>query len=371
MSHGIQKPYDLLFSTKGAEWHGLATVVPFIDAETVKSLLFPIRCGEITVDLGNGRTVKMGNHKALVADLSDCRPDLLVRADESDENSPLIPGEFSLAPLHIPKKSYRPIENAEVWGSMETALRESGIDAEVSCVGTLEGCKKFFISVSLRGDEGFKVNGDDFLANLNFVTSHDGTLAVKAYDSTVRIVCMNTLRWSLEAAGEVGFNVYHTAGAETAMTNLGPLVAQVLSGRATFKNQMEYLATVECNGTMARQIALGYFAKTTGEKEVAKRSINAADEISTLFSRGKGNNGRTMYDLLNGATEYWTNGDGTGKKETLAGKAYKANFGTAADHKDAFANFLMSEESRTELAELGREAESIAAQAEKTLALQG
>jgi hypothetical protein len=79
----------------------------------------------------------------------------------------------------------------------------------------------------------------------------------------------------------------------------------------------------------------------TGNAELATRSRNAAEEIAMLFLRGQGNKGQTMYDLLNGATEYWSNGDGTGKKADSLTKAYKAQFGGAAEHKTAFANFLM------------------------------
>ncbi len=348
--HGIVKPIDIVLSTQSAEWHGLADVVPFIGAEEAAPLLFPIRTGNISVDLGDGGVVAMGNHKALVADLRACRSDLFGTENE-------------LVPLHIPKNSYRPIENGEVWAAMQTALAGCDIDATVSTVGTLEAAKKFFISVTLKGDEGFKVNNDEYLANLNFITSHDGTLAVKAYDSTVRIVCMNTLRASLEAAGEVDFTIYHTAGAETAMANFGPLVAEILAGRETFKTNLEYLASVACTGSEAREIALGYFVASTGAMELAKRSMNAADEIATLFSRGKGNDGKSLYDLLNGATEYWTNGDGTGKKASAREKVYKANFGGAADHKNAFANFLLNPEGVAKLREAGQQAESLAIQA--------
>lgn len=336
MSHGIIKPIDKVFSTKGAEWHGLADVVPTIDDATVSPLMFSILTGAISVAL-DGKVVPMGNHKALVADYR-------FRAD-------LVGTENELVPLHIPKASYQPIENRALWNEMKTALRDVG--AEVSCVGTLEAGKKFFISAILNDGGEFTVNNDRFHANLNFITSHDGTLAVQAYDSTVRIVCMNTLRWSLNAAGEVGFKVYHSSGASLAMSNLGELVSAVLSGRAEFRNTMEYLASVACDAPRAELIALGYFAKQTGSDTLATRSKNAAEEIVSLFQTGAGNSGKSLYDLLNGATEYWTGGSGTGKKKAADEKIYAANYGAASDHKSAFANFLSSPSAIEELIEAG------------------
>jgi hypothetical protein len=55
-------------------------------------------------------------------------------------------------------------------------------------------------------------------------------------------------------------------------------------------------------------MAAGYFAMTTDAKEnkLSTRSYNAAREIARLAVSGIGNTGRSLYDLVNGATEYWT-----------------------------------------------------------------
>lgn len=323
--HGIEKPIDKVISTRNPEWHGLADVVSTIGDTEIAPLCFDIREGAVVVDLA-GRQVKMGNHKALVADFRACRPDLVGTEDE-------------LTPLHIPKNSYRAITNGEMWEALKKAL--NGIGADVTCAGTLQAGKKFFMSVELLGESEATINGDKFLSNLNFVTSHDGTTAAQAYDSNVRIVCMNTLRASLESAGEVGFKVYHTGNADVAVQNMGELVNAVLAGRANFRTSLEYLASVPMDARAAQEIALGYLLRLSDKDEASTRALNAAEEISNLFSRGKGNRGVTAYDLLNGATEYWTHGDGTGKKAGAGEKAFKAGFGTAADHKNAFFNLLM------------------------------
>jgi len=355
--HGIIKPIDKVFSIVSPEWHGLADVVPSLDRETIKSLLFPIVTGTIAVTL-DGIAVIMGNHKALVADMRSRVEDFAGTEWEA-----------GLVPLHIPKQSYRPIENGELWDAMVKALH--GVDATVSCVGTLEAGKKFFISADLNGHNELKgPRADKFLCNLNFITSHDGTLGVQAYDSTVRIVCMNTLRWSLNAAGEVGFKVYHTQKADVAMANLGNLVNQVLIGRAAFTDAMGYLDSVACDAETARLVALGYLTSLNADKgKLSTRTRNAADEIALLFARGQGNRGATLYDLLNGATEYWTSGSGTGKTGDAASKAYRGQFGTAADHKNDFCNLLMGgADAIAKAKEAGKKADSLVIHADTAIA---
>lgn len=337
--HGIELPYDKLISTVSKEWHGLADVVPFIDSTVAAPLLFPIREGTITIDI-DGRKVAMGNHKALVADLRG-------RTDLAEEDW--------FKGLHIPKNSYSIIDNRALWDVASKAIE--GIGAKITCIGTLRGCKTFFISIQLAEDGGqFHVNGDTYQANLNLVTSHDGTMAAQVFDSTVRIVCQNTLRWSLESKGALGFMAYHTSGASIAMERLGELANDALSGRARFRSNMEYLAGVSCDANTAELLALGFFATQTGETKLSTRSKNSAEEISTLFSRGDGNLGRSLYDVLNGFTQFYTSGNGTGKKANQADKAFKANYGAAADHKSTFANMLLDPGTVAMLTEKGREA---------------
>jgi hypothetical protein len=314
----------------------------------------------------DGVTVTLPNHKALVADYRECRPELVNADGTLDENA--------LVPLHIPKNGYKVIGNCEIHEATKKALAD--VDAEIVTAGTLGAGKRFFLSVDLRGESEIEIrrvvnnvaHQDKIFAYLNMITSHDGTLAAKGYDSTVRIVCQNTLNWSLSAAGEVGFNVYHTSGATVAVERMGDLLNAILKGRANFRDTMTYLDTLAVSAQDAHLIALAYFVlgQSAGEEkvnyELSKKAQNAADEISVLFSRGKGNFGRTAFDLLNGATDYWTNGNGTGKKASKWEKLGKANFGGAAEHKSAFVNLLMGNDLK-ELAEIGRKSQSVSVSA--------
>lgn len=350
MSHGIIKPIDAIFSTQGSEWHKLATIVPSI-GETEFLSLSP-RILEISNASGtaqDGRIVKLPNHKILAADYSACRPDLVGTENE-------------LVFLHIPKNSYRPIENAELFALLRDSLADV-LDngAKVTCAGTLEGGKKCFASVSIGEDLRVKTrfNDETIKTSLNFVTSHDGTLGLRCYDSMIRIVCMNTLRWSLEAQGEVGFSVYHTANASLHIKNVAEMVQAIMAGRGEFVRCMEELAKIDATTASLRQIPLGYFASMQEKTdELATRSLNASEEITRLAYRGRGNNGASLYDLANGATEYWTSGEGTGKQSNASERMYKAEFAGAAEHKTRFVAGLLDDETRNAWQAMGAKMES-------------
>lgn len=330
---------DRVYSNRGTEWHTLAIPTEVINEEVFDSLSHDIIESPVTCQV-EGQTIELSNHKILVADMRKSRPDL--------------PAEKQFAPLHVPKLGYKVINNRDVINCMKDSF--DGLDVKITTAGTLEGAKKFFVSVDI-GDSDLIINKDSFKAYVNFITGHDGTLAMTAYDSVIRIVCMNTLMASRSAAGQVGFSVYHTKNADLAMHNLPELFSAILKGRASLKEVMEYLEANKCDHNEALAMAAGYFCLETGKEELSSRSMNAAEGIATLFTRGIGNKGETLYDLANGATEYWTSGDGTGKgKTTLADRTYRSTMGSAATHKESFVAMLANDDRRKDALRMGKNA---------------
>jgi hypothetical protein len=338
MAHMIED-IDRVYSNQGTEWHDLAIPTEVIDEEVFDSLSHDIIESPVTCRVEK-QIIALPNHKILVADLRKSRPDL--------------PENKQFAPLHVPKNGYKVINNREVIDCMKESF--AGLDVKITTAGTLEGAKKFFVSVDI-GDSDLIINKDSFKAYVNFITGHDGTLAMTAYDSVIRIVCMNTLMASRQAAGEVGFSVYHTKNADLAMKNLPELFNAILKGRANLKEVMEYLEGNKCDHNDALAMAAGYFCLETDKAELSTRAMNAAQGIATLFTRGIGNKGETLYDLANGATEYWTSGEGTGKgKTSAADRTYRSVMGSAATHKEAFVAMLANDDRRKDALKIGKQA---------------
>jgi len=342
MAHKIESPWDMVLSTEGTEWHGLAQHLEVIGEEQVAPALFDIIESPCFVKI-DGDDTYLPDYKVLVADHRTCRPDL-------------IPTQ-QLVPLHIPKAGYRIISNREVWDTMNRALKDLG--CKVTSVCTLEQGKKFAISADIGGSD-LVVNKDAFKANLNFVTSHDGTMCMETFDSMIRIVCMNTFQWSRNAAKDK-FKVYHTKNASFALDGLGDLLNEILKGRVEVQQVMEYLADHKCDSNDALAMAAGYFAVQTDSVKLSSRAMNAASEIANLFANGIGNFGRSLYDLANGATEYWTSGAGTGAagKTDKASRFYRSQLGEAANHKVRFIDMLGDVLARQKALEVGREVVAI------------
>lgn len=336
--HEIQDPVDKTFSVCGPEWHNKADHVSVIDDTVLEPIFFNVVQRPLLSEV-DGITYTIPNYKTLWADFRH-------RTDFGDHPQ--------MVNLHVAKESYKPILNRDVWEMAKRAVE--GLDCEVSSAGTLGGGKYFYITIVIKGEEEFTIKGDRFKGYFNIITSHNGTMALEAYDSLIRIVCMNTLRWSRSSKGEIDFKVYHTSNCDIAISNMGDILNQILQGRKEFVNQMEYLMSRSCNFAQAMNLVAGWIGEGSRGFKISSQIKNRIDDIALLFSKGKGNAGKSLYDLLNGATEYWTSGNGTGKKSKVIDKWAKSEFGTAADKKRDFVNFLMgSDEFLNDRARYGAE----------------
>jgi hypothetical protein len=339
MSHQIESN-DIVLSDRRPEWHGLARVTP-IDGETIKPLLFPIiELPTIEGVAPDGTPVKLEGFKALAADLRNRG------------------GGFQ--PLHIHTESYKVIENGAVWAALEKALRNH--PHTVTTAGTLGNCRRFFVSVALDQSAGFKVGSDNFLAYLNFVTSHDGSLALQAYDSNTRIVCQNTLNWSLQDQGAFRLHVKHTSGADAEIGELSRLVDATLASRQQLASHLERLGNIEVGHDRATRIIAGWkYIQQDQPAAFGTPTKNTVRRILEKFHFGRGCYGRSAYDLWNGVTEHYTSGAGAGLTTTRAQRLSSSFFGGAAAQKVDFTQRIIAPGGIEELEAAGREAAALLA----------
>ena len=348
MAHGIQLPIDKVFSTEdyGYSWHQLDTIVnkPSIELEDIKEILPPIVEVPAAGKMPDGTYEDIPDRKILMANYGNVRSNL--------------DGMKAMEPLHIPKNSYGVISNQQWFECLQKSI--AGTDCKITSAMTINGGTKFIASAKV-GDNVMELkrsNGskEKILMHLILATGHDGTMSGIAYDSGVRPICYNTFKASLMSKGDISLKVRHTKNADIAVENLPSILNAILLNRVTIKEVLEYLDKCVVDDNDAMAMAAGYFLLDSEEKKLSTRSFNAATEIVTLFNRGAGNNGETLYDLWNGATDYWTNGDGVGRKADQTTKRYKASFGLAADHKQRFLNMLQDEDERNRAKEIGAEA---------------
>lgn len=260
--------------------------------------------------------------------------------------------------LDIVSDQYSIIQNEDVYETMLRSFEGVDIPHEISCIGTLGGLRRYFISMAVgENGGGFMVNGDRYYGHINFVTGHDG-IVFTGHDSTIRIVCGNTLQLSLQGHSNFTFKVRHKGDVKSKCLELSGFLNQIMTGREMFAENMTELAERKVSYDDIKNVVSGFFVmeafnrREKLEKGLSTRSLNAINDITDLAISGRGNAGQSFYDVLNGATEYWTSGQGVGKTTNAGRKAYSSEFGNAAEKKKKFTKYLIEDTYRTTLLEV-------------------
>jgi phage/plasmid-like protein (TIGR03299 family) len=216
-----------------------------------------------------------------------------------DATGKLIPTHVSLtrsdtgAQLSIVKKSYQWVENG-IFGFMDGVVKKH--NAEYISGGVLDGGKRVFLQLSLGGTEIQR--GDELRNTLIFFNSFDATTSFSAVSSSLRLVCSNQLTKAIRD-GAMNLSIRHTSGIqERTLEGFRLFDMSVISFQA-WANKLRLLARKNVNDRQVKMF-LDEMIPDTG----SSRSRNARNRVVELHRSGKGNNGDSMYSLLNGYVEH-------------------------------------------------------------------
>jgi hypothetical protein len=236
------------------------------------------------------------------------------------------------------------VQNQRLWQCLENSML--GIGYQVVRAGTFQGGRKIFIQIALNDAQDYLANGDAFKNYLTFVTSHDGQIPVSAFDTSVRICCLNSLNWSLRNKGILNLTVSHTKNSEIRMEKMEQEIDALLVKRQEFYKSIEYLMNKPMSLDLANKVVAGFIGNGN---ELSTRSENQVDEIVGLFQSGIGNSGKTYADALNAITEYYSFHASDNKQKLFVSN----EIGSAGQKKVEFFDLLLSDDELNRLANRG------------------
>jgi phage/plasmid-like protein (TIGR03299 family) len=155
---------------------------------------------------------------------------------------------------------YAPLQPESLLQAVDYLVSNHG--AEVSCAAIIRDGKREFISLALP-DSAIDVRHNDTVKRyLNIGNGHDGKLACFFGDSSIRVVCANTLgAWLSEGTAE---RMRHRAGIEKALAS-----ALAAFSARTLKMTTEYRQMAE--RVISPQECATYFEAVSGETEERSR----------------------------------------------------------------------------------------------------
>lgn len=275
MGHGLTQHDTMVSGEAITPWHGIGTVVPGLlsSAEALKlgGLDWDVTLEPVYYQLP-GTTVKVIIQDRFATVRSDTR-----------------------APLGIVGSDYKVVNNSDAFEFFDTIMDTD--KAVYTTAGSLFGGAKVFLTAKI-GD-GFTVNGGDAIDSyLLLSTSHDGSSAITAAITTVRVVCNNTLTWALNGA-KTRWTVTHRSTLEGKTAEAMETLGLVHKYESAFQDDVARLIAAELNKDTFLEIVKDLLPDQKRQTDKNLEQLSAAWEADTNPG------GNTAWNGVNAVT-YWT-----------------------------------------------------------------
>lgn len=317
-------------------WHGLTEVVPDISLD--KNWLRDWELVPVKLEKAGIPT------KWTILECSD---------DRSIEiGQPYNPGTFS------------PVNNADFLQMIKDSI--SGTPHIVSSVGSVRNRGRVFVSIKLMGMEKFQAAGRDFSAFLNFGNGHDKSSVLWVNTSNICTVCDNTFSCNLLSventasvnndSDDLRIRQRHTKNVRLKLPEISGIVDKAIGVQAEFQLELNRLDQIGIDMVEVKPLFAGFIGKNriTTEKKLSTRAINTVNRLTELFSRGNGNNGRTLADAFQAVTDYYTHFSSGGSDNPMR-QFISSEYGSGQIAKQQFLDVLGNEEVFEKTHELGKE----------------
>lgn len=306
-------------------WHGIGTVVDGLltaeDALEAAGLNWTVSLEDLYAKVGPNRltdTVLAEDKKAVVR--------------SSDKSV-----------LGVVGNRYEVVQNVDIFEFLDNLVDDGS--AKYTTAGSLAGGRKVFINAKI--DRAIKIGGEDAVdLNLVAATSHDGSGAVQAMVTPVRVVCQNTLNLAIRSAKQE-WKMRHTTNIEGRIDEARKALNLTFAYADAFESEMN--ALVEQDFTLAQfeQLVKDVFPAKENKDGQGKRSseqtglIKAFEYSPTLSDAIR----HTKWGALNAVAEYddhfRTRRVHQGKT-ALENRAHAALLGGNVDNRNETLKYLLT-----------------------------
>lgn len=237
-------------------------------------------------------------------------------------------------------KDYTVMQNIEALDVVDEILQKG--TATIETAGAIDEGRKVFICLKVNKD--IIVGSEDTVKQYVLIaTSHDGSLAITAMPTNIRVVCNNTLSAALGQNSKDKIKIRHTTNAASrlneAMKVIKLLSQNTIENEENYNNMantviskeqmFNYFGNVFCTPQEIKEIQSGSRAKEV----ISSRKANIMTDVLNFANRGQGQalamkgNDLTMWSAYNAVTGYVTRK----KYNSASDRANSMLFGSAAE----------------------------------------
>ena len=223
-------------------------------------------------------------------------------------------GDGSTATLGVVGPEYTPVANS-VLAELAEQFNRDGV-VKVESAGSLNGGARVWFL--LKGETIEVRPGDETHPYILLSNAHDGSAALSASGTTVRVVCSNTLAMALGSSRKIAFR--HTSGIASRVEEIARVSREFVAGRDLRQQQMQALVNKQLTRGEVEDFFMSVYIRTLGlqlptaaeaaakggrvqaARTKAEERIGRWAQIATLEWDVRGS-GRTAWAALTAITE--------------------------------------------------------------------
>ncbi len=202
---------------------------------------------------------------------------------------------------------YHPLQNKDAFGWFQPFL--DAREAALHTAGSLRQGSRIWVLARLNRDPLVIAAGDEVEKFILLSHGHDGSLAVRAGFTPIRVVCQNTLSMAHGSDASKLIRIKHTRDVLENLANVREIMDLANQEFEATAEQYRRLARKSVNQADLRRYVKRVL-KIEDEDSPSTRSRNIMDEIIRLAEAGRGNDlpsvRGTLWTAYNGVSEWLT-----------------------------------------------------------------
>ena len=209
--------------------------------------------------------------------------------------------------LGIVGPRWTPVQNWDMFKWFQPWLDSK--TAMLHTAGSLCGGEKVWALCQIVSDPLVIGKGDDVAKFVLLANSHNGSMAVRAGFTPIRVVCANTLHAAIGCAESKLIRVRHSSKVLENMDNIREIMDLANQEFEATAEQYRLLARKSIHvGDLRKYVKIILDCENVVDKELPKKTVNIMEEIFALVEGGRGQDNPavkgTYWAAYNGVNEY-------------------------------------------------------------------
>ena len=205
--------------------------------------------------------------------------------------------------LGVVTNRYKVVQNRDAFAFTDALLGE-GVRYETA--GSLQNGRRIWILAKLP--QRYIISGDEITPYLVFMNSHDGTGAIKAAMTPIRVVCQNTLNLAL-ATAKRNWSVNHVGDIEGKLEDAKDTLLYAGQYMAELGKEIDVLSKKRLTDRQVYEYIDALFPAEDGATAAQRRNlIRLKDEVRVRYFDAPDlrDMGKTAYRFVNAVSDFAT-----------------------------------------------------------------